>query len=298
MVTSPLSARQAGRYIDAFHRLISTIVAKLPQQVHFNDPVLPDGMTQARAELAVYADILELRDALVFDDPAVSTLTVADIPELGALVRESARELTRLTSGVWRWTCTATVADLEQDVIRREHKHRELDARLWQARTRRIRAQAEAERQLDAEEFTPDLDPREGEIKERTRAEREAETRVWAEIDALDARPLIGSVRATNNSNYVPALIRLADQLLEYRSDCVRRVRRTTTPFECTKTELLEALGKHRSSTHYLDQLINAKRLELTKVEDPVGDRGYLARFADPEEHARVVAAIEKERGA
>jgi hypothetical protein len=66
--------------------------------------------------------------------------------------------------------------------------------------------------------------------------------------------------------------------------------------FACSKAELLRALGKDRSNKTYLEQLSRGGMLELTTAANSVGYARYLARFTDPLEHARVVAAIEKDR--
>jgi hypothetical protein len=66
--------------------------------------------------------------------------------------------------------------------------------------------------------------------------------------------------------------------------------------FACSKSELLRALNKDETHTKFLEQLIQAGKLELTQAEKPIGNRRYLARFSDPSEHAKVFASIEEER--
>jgi hypothetical protein len=67
-------------------------------------------------------------------------------------------------------------------------------------------------------------------------------------------------------------------------------------PFQCSKAELLRALGKSASYTSYLDALVNAGKLKLDSAKEPVGYSRYLATFTEPAEHARVRAHIEQER--
>jgi hypothetical protein len=70
----------------------------------------------------------------------------------------------------------------------------------------------------------------------------------------------------------------------------------TPAPFPCSKAELLRALGKDRTHTKYLDQLIESGGLKLTAAPLPVGTARYLARFADSVEHDRVIGGIKAER--
>lgn len=64
----------------------------------------------------------------------------------------------------------------------------------------------------------------------------------------------------------------------------------------CSKSELLRALGMDPTYTKYLDQLIDGKRLEMSKVANAVGYARYLARFTDPEMHAKISAKIASDR--
>lgn len=66
--------------------------------------------------------------------------------------------------------------------------------------------------------------------------------------------------------------------------------------FQCSKAELLRALGKDETNTKYLGQLTDAERLVLKDAEKPVGHARYVVRFTDPEEHTRVIDAIMRNR--
>ena len=64
--------------------------------------------------------------------------------------------------------------------------------------------------------------------------------------------------------------------------------------FACSKTELLLALGKDKTNTKYLRQLVDAERLVMKGADKPIGHARYVVRFTDPEEHARVIDAIKR----
>lgn len=66
--------------------------------------------------------------------------------------------------------------------------------------------------------------------------------------------------------------------------------------FQCSKAELLRALGKDETTTKFLDQLKAAGRLVMEDAETPVGHARYLVRFTEPEEHANVIDAIKRNR--
>ena len=67
--------------------------------------------------------------------------------------------------------------------------------------------------------------------------------------------------------------------------------------FQCSKAELLRALGKDATHLKYLDRLVQAGQLCLKDAESPIGHLRYIATFSDSARHEAIVKAITEERG-